>query len=79
MAAALKLRRSEPELERPFRAPLHPWLPLTAIVLSTVAFASVAWSARGVTLLFVSVMTAFVLLFQRRIASVTAPEPGPSP
>jgi ethanolamine permease len=79
MAAALKLRRSEPELERPFRAPLHPVLPVTAIVLSLVAFASVAWSARGVTLLFVSVMTVFVLVFQRRIATVTAPEPGRSP
>ena len=41
MLAVIKLRRSEPGLERPFRAPLHPWLPSVAIALSLVAFVSV--------------------------------------
>jgi ethanolamine permease len=56
MFSALKLRRTEPELERPFVAPLHPVLPVVAIVLSCVAFASVAWSAPWVCAAFVGVM-----------------------
>ena len=56
MFSALKLRRTEPDLERPFVAPLHPVLPVVAIVLSCVAFASVAWSAPWVCAAFVGVM-----------------------
>lgn len=79
MAAAIRLRRSEPTLERPFKAPLHPLLPGTAIALSIVAFASVAWSNRAVTGAFVLVLGAMVLGFQRRIAVTAQTEPGPSP
>ncbi|MFO0561218.1 MAG: ethanolamine permease [Polyangiales bacterium] len=74
MAAAIKLRASEPELERPFRAPLHPLLPGTAMALAVVAFVSVALSAKAVTLAFVAVMLAFVLGFYYRMKKLTAPD-----
>lgn len=77
MAAAIKLRATEPSLERPFKAPLHPLLPVTAMTLSVIAFVSVALSAKAVTLSFVAVMLAFFLVFQRRIKSITAPDPSP--
>jgi ethanolamine permease len=60
MFSALKLRKSEPELERPFVAPLHPVLPAVAIALSCVAFVSVAWSAPWVCAAFVVVMAVVV-------------------
>lgn len=41
MVALLKLRKKEPELERPFRAPLYPWFPLTALVIAGVALIAI--------------------------------------
>ncbi|MBL8678518.1 MAG: ethanolamine permease [Myxococcales bacterium] len=63
MFSALKLRKSEPDLERPFVAPLHPVLPIVAIALSCVAFASVAWSAPWVCAAFVAVMVVGGVVF----------------
>jgi APA family basic amino acid/polyamine antiporter len=34
LACVFALRRKEPELERPYRAPFYPWFPLFAIILS---------------------------------------------
>ena len=43
-AALIALRRKEPALERPYRAPLYPWTPLLALVLAAVCLASMVWS-----------------------------------
>lgn len=37
MVSLMRLRRTEPDLERPFRAPFYPWFPLTALVIASVA------------------------------------------
>lgn len=58
MAAVLALRRREPALDRPFRAPLHPWLPCAAIALSAVAFVSVGVGSPRVAGAFVAVLAA---------------------
>jgi ethanolamine permease len=70
MASALELRRREPELERPFRAPLHPWLPLVAMALSAVSFVAVTVSAPAVTLAFVAVMAVGAAMFARKQRAV---------
>lgn len=41
MAALIRLRQTEPHLERPFRAPFYPWFPLMALLISAVAFAAI--------------------------------------
>ena len=41
--AVLRLRRREPELPRPYRAPLYPFTPIIAFVLSLVCIASMIW------------------------------------
>lgn len=38
MVALIKLRKREPALERPFKVPLYPLLPVTALVLSVLSF-----------------------------------------
>ena len=38
MIAMLTLRKKEPDLPRPFRVPLYPVLPITALVVSSIAF-----------------------------------------
>ncbi len=54
MASVLRLRAAEPELERPFRAPGHPWLPAAALALTAVCFAAVAKSDWKMTAVFVT-------------------------
>lgn len=39
LACVFALRRKEPNLERPYRAPLYPWLPLVALIISVVVLA----------------------------------------
>jgi ethanolamine permease len=43
-AAVLVLRRREPALERPYRAPAYPFTPLIALTLSLVCFGAMVWS-----------------------------------
>ena len=33
LSAVLRLRRTQPELERPFKVPGYPWLPILTVVL----------------------------------------------
>jgi ethanolamine permease len=69
MASVIKLRSAEPALERPFRAPLHPWLPGVAIVLSVVSFVSVSASAPAVVAVYAGVMAVGAVLFRARTRS----------
>ena len=41
MVAMLKLRKNEPDLPRPFRAPLYPFFPLAALVIASFSFVAV--------------------------------------
>lgn len=43
MASLFQLRKSDPTMERPFKAPLYPWFPAIAVVLSIVALAAMVW------------------------------------
>jgi ethanolamine permease len=63
MAAALRLRVAEPELERPFRAPLHPWMPLVALLLSGIAFVSVGVSSPRIVGVYLSVLVVGAVAF----------------
>jgi ethanolamine permease len=38
MIALLKLRKKEPQLERPFKVPMYPVFPLVALVIAVVSF-----------------------------------------
>ena len=67
MASVIKLRSAEPALERPFRAPLHPWLPGVAIVLSGVSFVSVSASAPAVVAVYAGVMLVGAVVFRARM------------
>jgi ethanolamine permease len=52
LLALFRLRRSEPSLERPFRAPLFPMLPLVALALSVLSLGVIVYFNPGVTALF---------------------------
>jgi ethanolamine permease len=56
MASLFKLRVSEPELERSFRAPLYPWFPAFALAGASVCFLAMLYYNRLIGLLFVALM-----------------------
>lgn len=56
MASLFKLRRSEPGLERSFRAPGYPVVPGIALVLALVCLAAMVWFNPLVTAIFAGLM-----------------------
>ncbi|HEX6245177.1 MAG TPA: ethanolamine permease, partial [Polyangiales bacterium] len=74
MASLFKLRASEPQLERSFRAPLYPWLPALALVGALVCLAAMLYANPHVAALFVASMALGYLYFRlipRRTPSVS--------
>ena len=55
-AAQLVLRRREPELPRPFRTPVSPVLPITALVLALVCLFAVVWFNPGLAALYAGLL-----------------------
>jgi ethanolamine permease len=62
-AAVIALRVREPELARPYRAPLYPATPVAALVLSLVCIGAMAWIHPWVALLYVAIVAAAWTLF----------------
>ncbi|MBB3638211.1 MULTISPECIES: ethanolamine permease [Variovorax] len=58
MAALFKLRRSEPDLLRTYRAPFYPVFPAIALGLGVVCLGAMVWFNGMLTLLFVVLMAA---------------------
>ncbi|CAN5827079.1 ethanolamine permease [soil metagenome] len=56
MAALFKLRRAEPLLERPYRAPFYPVFPAIAFALGAVCLGAMVWFNFMLTVLFVVLM-----------------------
>jgi ethanolamine permease len=73
MAALFRLRRIAPELERPWTAPLYPWLPGLALGLASAALVAMIWFNPRLFALFAGVMSAAVLAAWRRWPIETVP------
>lgn len=56
MIALFRLRKKEPELDRPFRAPLFPWTPAAALVLSLVSLAAMTYHNWKIALAYVGIL-----------------------
>jgi ethanolamine permease len=56
MAALLQLRRSEPQLDRPFKAPFYPVFPLIALVCGLVCLFALVYYNAMLSLLFLALM-----------------------
>ena len=64
MAALFKLRRSEPSLNRPYRAPFYPFFPAVALGLGLVCLAAMVWFNGLLTLVFLALMVLAYLYFR---------------
>jgi ethanolamine permease len=55
-AAVIALRRREPELARPYRAPLYPVTPVLALVLSLVCIGAMVWTHPYLALIYAAML-----------------------
>lgn len=72
MAALLRLRRSEPNLARPFRAPLYPFVPAFALGMASLALLTMVYNNLELAGVFTGLMAVLVgsaLLFRRKSAA----------
>jgi ethanolamine permease len=64
MLSLFRLRRSEPNLERPFRAPLYPYFPATALLMACISLLAMVYYNPRIFGLFVALLTLFWLFFR---------------
>lgn len=62
-AAVIQLRRNEPALERPYRAPLYPVTPIVALVLSAGVLATMVWANPTLAVIYGAILLGAWLLF----------------
>jgi ethanolamine permease len=71
-AAVLRLRKTEPNLERPYRTPLYPVTPIIALVISSVCLVAMVWSYPLIAALYGGILVAagvgFVIARRRDVA-----------
>lgn len=62
-AAVVALRRREPDLPRPYHAPLYPVTPIAALVLALVCLAAMVWNHPWLALLYAAILAAALVAF----------------
>jgi ethanolamine permease len=63
MLSLFKLRKTEPNLERTFRAPCYPLVPFIALVLAVVCLVAMAWFNTLIGLIFLGFMAVGFVYF----------------
>jgi ethanolamine permease len=63
MISLFILRKKEPELERPFKAPFYPWFPGIALVLSVVSLIAIIYYNQMLALLFFAGLIIALIIF----------------
>ncbi|HTH30329.1 MAG TPA: ethanolamine permease [Lacibacter sp.] len=63
MISLFVLRKKEPLLERPFKAPLYPYFPMIALLLSVVCLVAIVYYNPMLSIIFFSLLMLFVVLF----------------
>ncbi|MBE7176482.1 MAG: ethanolamine permease [Mucilaginibacter polytrichastri] len=52
MLSLFRLRKSAPDMPRPFRAPAYPWFPAIALILSVISLVAIVWYNTRLSLIF---------------------------
>lgn len=63
MLSVFKLRKTQPDLERPFKAPFYPYAPFIALVIASVALIAMTIFNFGLSLIYYSIIIASYLGF----------------
>lgn len=79
MLSLFRLRKKEPGLERPFRAPVYPWFPSIALLLSVICLAAVVYYNLRLSILFFAAaavcVAGYVVFTAKKGDTVTMNEP----
>ena len=63
MISLLALRQKSPDLSRPFKVPLYPWFPITALVIATVALIAMTVYNPWLALIYVGMLAVAYVYF----------------
>lgn len=63
MVSLLVLRRKQPTMERPFKVPLYPWFPWTALILAVVCLIAIIWYNLWLSVIFFGLLLLLAGLF----------------
>jgi ethanolamine permease len=64
MLSLFRLRRREPNLERPFKAPLYPYFPGIALIMAVISLAAMIYYNRLIFILFISLFALFWFFYR---------------
>src|SRR5258706_6348108 len=64
MVSLLKLRQKEPELHRPFRVPLYPYFPITALTIAAFSFAAMTFFNQKLALIYFLLLGLSFVIFK---------------
>jgi ethanolamine permease len=64
MIAMIRLRKQEPELERPFKAPLFPFAPWLALIIAGISFVAMAIQDMKLAGIYLAILSGSWLLFR---------------
>ena len=64
MLSVIKLRRSEPELKRPFRVPFYPFTPAIALIMTIICIISLSIYNWHLAIYYFGILLSFFLLFK---------------
>lgn len=73
MVALLRLRKKEPQLERPFKVPFYPFFPVTALIIAVISFVAMTIFNFSLAIIFFLLMSICYLAF--KIIKNKAPQP----
>ncbi|MBK6684209.1 MAG: ethanolamine permease [Deltaproteobacteria bacterium] len=79
MVSVLVLRKKEPDLRRPYRAPFYPFFPVIALILGVLALLALAWSSpkiAGWFLAMVGIGSVYYLWIQKSRSPTQRPPSG---
>ncbi|GAB3273080.1 ethanolamine permease [Larkinella harenae] len=75
LVSLFRLRKTEPNLERPFLAPFYPYVPAVALVLSVICLIAIIYYNVWLSVLFAVLLAVSLLLF--RLIGVRVPNSPP--
>jgi ethanolamine permease len=64
MVALIRLRKIEPDLERPFKVPLYPIVPIVALVIAVISLIALFIFNIKLGIIYISLMTLTFTIFK---------------
>jgi ethanolamine permease len=72
MLSMIKLRRSEPSLQRPFRSPGYPWFPAIALLISAASIVAMAIYNASLVLIYIAFLLGSFVIYRVTRGSINS-------